>query len=89
MSEEVISNIKQHKIDGKIFLQLNEEYLREVAPLLGDRMKLKQVISEALVPQSLPVTPPVVVLRSPLNRSDNCSSSQSSVELSDCNSKVK
>ena len=54
ISEDVLSNLRQHKVDGKIFVQLNEEYLREVAPLLGDRLKLKKGISEALEPQPLP-----------------------------------
>ena len=45
VDDEVLSNLKKHKIDGETFLRLNEEYLREVAPLLGDRIKLKRVIT--------------------------------------------
>ena len=56
VDDEVLSNLKKHKIDGETFLQLNEEYLREVAPLLGDRIKLKRVITSALEP-SLCETP--------------------------------
>ena len=37
-----------HKIDGLTFIQLNEEYLRELAPLLGDRIKIKKLVSVAL-----------------------------------------
>jgi hypothetical protein len=46
----VIENIKKHKINGELFLQLTEEYMREIAPLLGDRIKLKRIISTALEP---------------------------------------
>ena len=45
LEDHVSENIKKHKIDGQTFLQLNEEYLKEVAPLLGDRLKLKKVIA--------------------------------------------
>lgn len=34
--EEVLDNIIKHKIDGEIFLTLQDESLREIAPLLGD-----------------------------------------------------
>ena len=54
---DVLDNIRKHKIDGETFLQLNEEYLREVAPLLGDRIKLKTLITKARNPLSVNVTP--------------------------------
>ena len=54
---DVLENIRIHKIDGAAFLQLNEEYLREVAPLLGDRIKLKSVVSNAHEPPSPVATP--------------------------------
>ena len=43
----VLDKIVEHKIDGETFLVLNEEYLREVAPLLGDRLKIKKTYSSA------------------------------------------
>ena len=46
LSEDVLTSIVSHKIDGEVFLALNEEYLREIAPFLGDRIKLKKVISD-------------------------------------------
>ena len=46
----VIQNIKLHKISGELFLQLSEEYLREIAPLLGDRLQLRKIISGAHEP---------------------------------------
>ena len=36
-------------VDGMTFLQLNEEYLRELFPLLGDRIKVKKLINEAAI----------------------------------------
>ena len=41
IGESVIDSFKKHKI------QLNEEHLRELAPLLGDRIKIK-LLSDAL-----------------------------------------
>ena len=32
LEDHVLENIKRHKNDGQTFLQLNEEYLKEVAP---------------------------------------------------------
>ena len=48
ISEGILERIMEHKIDGEVFLQLNDEYLREMAPLLGDRLKLKKIINKAL-----------------------------------------
>ena len=31
----------EHKIDGEVLLQLNDEHLKEIAPLLGDRLKVE------------------------------------------------
>ena len=45
LEDHVLENIKKHKIDGQTFLQLNEEYPKEVAPPLGDRLKLKKDIT--------------------------------------------
>ena len=30
------SILNEHKIDGEVFLALTDEYLQEIAPLLGD-----------------------------------------------------
>ena len=40
-----VNKRSSYKIDGEAFLELTEEYLREVAPILGDRIKLKKIIS--------------------------------------------
>ena len=52
LSQEVLRKLEEHKIDGEVFLGLNDEYLREVAPLLGDRLKIKRVIYSALTMSS-------------------------------------
>ena len=44
IEKDVLENIVLHKIDGETFLILNDEYLREIAPLLGDRLKIKKHI---------------------------------------------
>ena len=44
LEDHVLENVKKHKIDGQTFLQLDEEYLKDVTPLLGDRVRLKKVI---------------------------------------------
>ena len=48
ISEGILERFVEHKIDGEVFLELNDEYLREIAPLLGDRLKLKKIINKAL-----------------------------------------
>lgn len=44
LSENIMEKLKQQKIDGEVLLELDEDYLRELAPLMGDRLKLKKVI---------------------------------------------
>ena len=48
VDEAILINIKNHKIDGSLFVQLNDEYLREIAPLLGDWLRLKNIITRVL-----------------------------------------
>lgn len=48
LSEDVFKLLNEHKIDGGLFLELDDEYLKEVAPLLGDRLKLKRVMKTAI-----------------------------------------
>lgn len=49
LEDSVFEKMTQHKIDGEVFLPLNEEYLREIAPLLGDRLKIKRILNSLLV----------------------------------------
>ena len=48
LDEEVVMNIRKHKVDGNIFLQLDEEYL--------DRLRLKKMIASATEPLTLSET---------------------------------
>ena len=48
LSDGVVEKVKEHKIDGEVFLALDDDYLREIAPLLGDRLKMKRVIADAI-----------------------------------------
>ena len=47
LSRNVLDLILEHKIDGEVFLELNDDYLREICPLVGDRLKIKKVIASA------------------------------------------
>lgn len=51
LDNAVFDKLSEHKIDGEAFMELNEEYLREIAPLLGDRLKIKKVINAILSSQ--------------------------------------
>ena len=48
ISDSVFEKIREHKRDDEVFLSLNDEYLRGIAPLLGDQLKIKRVITAAL-----------------------------------------
>ena len=46
LSEEIFQAILDHKIDGEIFVSLTDDHLREIAPLLGDRLKIKRLLTK-------------------------------------------
>ena len=48
ISQSFLEALKEHRIDGRVLLELTDEYLRELASLLGDRIKIKRVIRFAL-----------------------------------------
>ena len=48
LSKDVLGKIVEHKIDGKVFLTLSDDHFREIAPLLGDRLKMKCLQSSLL-----------------------------------------
>ena len=52
ISEDVLENVIDHKIDGEVFLDLNDAYLKEIAPLLGDRLKIRRAITSVLAGRS-------------------------------------
>ena len=45
ISEDVLEKIVEHKIDGEVFRDLTDDYVRAIAPLLGDRLKIKRVLA--------------------------------------------
>ena len=55
VSESVLESISDHKIDGDAFLQLDYQGLKEIAPLLGDRLKIKRVM-KSILDEMTPVT---------------------------------
>ena len=44
VSSETLDELKRHRVTGRSFLELNDEELREVTSLLGERKALKRVI---------------------------------------------
>ena len=48
ISGDILEKIIAHKIDGEVFLEIDDEYLREIAPLVGDRVKMKRAIRTAV-----------------------------------------
>ena len=52
IAKTILDSIIEHKIDGEVFLSLTDDNLREIAPLLGDRLKIKRVISTLVAEHS-------------------------------------
>ena len=48
LDEEVLETFQRHKISGAVFLDVTDEYLRELVPLLGDRIRVKKAVVKAL-----------------------------------------
>ena len=48
ISQGFLEALKLHEIDGGVLLELTDEHLHELAPLLGDRIKIKKLIHSAL-----------------------------------------
>lgn len=47
LSLEIREIIKDQKIDGEVLLEMSDNDLLEIAPLLGDRLKLKKAMAKA------------------------------------------
>ena len=47
-----LSLVDREDSDGEVFLALNDEYVREIAPLLGDRLKIERVLCAAITKSS-------------------------------------
>ena len=48
ISEAILKTVVDQKIDGEVFLALDDGSMREIAPLLGDRVKIKKALDIAL-----------------------------------------
>lgn len=48
LSGDILEKVIAHKIDCEVFLEIDDEYLREIAPLVGDRIKIKRAIRTAV-----------------------------------------
>ena len=46
ISKDVLEKIVEHKINGEVFLTLTDTYLREIAPLLGDLLKIMLLVTK-------------------------------------------
>lgn len=48
IDDDVAITIEQNKISGAAFLQLTEEDLKELVPILGAWLKVRQLLREAV-----------------------------------------
>ena len=46
LHEEVVSNIVANRIDGLLFVGLSEDEIKELAPAIGDRIRLRKILDE-------------------------------------------
>lgn len=46
---DVVECFKEHGINGKTFLLLTEDHLKEIAPRIADRVNLKTIASDEQV----------------------------------------
>ena len=49
IAEEVVDAILDNEVTGECFLLLTEQEIKELAPKIGDRVKLRQLISKCEV----------------------------------------
>ena len=61
LSEDVLEVIVSQKIDGEVFMALDGESLREIAPLVGDRVKIKSALNHAKAAKTAQATKQPVV----------------------------
>ena len=64
LDEDVIETFRQNKINGIAFIELNDKYIRELCPVLGDNMKIKKIVQTCVEPISSPSTPKSCTLNS-------------------------
>lgn len=46
VSEEVVEKIKVNKIDRELFMEMNECDIKEIAPLMADRLILRKLLRD-------------------------------------------
>ncbi len=46
VSSEVVENFRINKISGQALLRLSEEDLKELAPLIGERIEVRTIIED-------------------------------------------
>lgn len=46
LEREVIDTIKKNRITGATFMELTPEHLKELLPVIGDRIALSKIINE-------------------------------------------
>ena len=56
LSVDVITRFEDSRIDGEAFLSIDDDCLREIAPLLGDRLKLKKLLTAIRAKKCHPVS---------------------------------
>ena len=54
--KDVLEKFIEHMIDGKVFLSLDDDLLREIAPLVSDRFKIKWLLTTLLYKNILTVS---------------------------------
>ena len=47
IEDEVVKTFEENRISGAVFLQLQEDDLKELVPVIGDRVKVRQLLREA------------------------------------------
>lgn len=46
LNEEVVSNIVANRIDGELFTGLSEVDIKDLAPAIGDRIRLRSILDD-------------------------------------------
>lgn len=68
---------KKNKIDGSVFIELNDKYLRELCPLLGSCIKIHKLVQMSTEPPT--VYSPVSVVQLP--NFESCTSGVQTISL--------
>ena len=80
LDEDVLEFLK-NMIDGSVFIELNDDYLRKLYPILGSCIKIRKLVQISTEPHSvLPSPVRCLVLSTP----DNCSCDSQSVKVHSC-----